>query len=188
MSLIPYTPTSYCIYNNYDYVEWLPNIVWTNPVYAIILSYFIGMYAGIFLSIEYINKYNYIMYGLMDSDTESDNTERDNTDNTYNTNDDDDDEDYTEEDLKEDEDEDEKQEEDDDTEFTKMEIRDAIDTLYIKTGEWDNFVSTKSIYLRLQNLFPSITKFMVKEAMNIKPKYVTGTQYNIKGYRFITAI
>ena len=226
MSLIPYTPTSECfymygysIYNHYNYVEWLPNIVWTNPIYSIILSYFIGMYAGIFMSIEYVHKYNYVLYGVMDSDSEKDSDEDKETENNEtednepedketeeclkdddNDDDQDDDlnddesdneskdEDYTEEDLKQDEAHDDKQEEEDENEFTKMEIRDTIDNLYIKTDDWDNFVSTKSIYVRLQKLYPSITKFMVKEAMNVKPRYITGTQHNAKGYRFITPV
>lgn len=201
MSLIPYTPTSECfyIYNHYNYVEWLPNIVWTNPIYSIILSYFIGMYAGIFMSVDYVHKYNYIMYGVMDSDSNEDNDsnedketdeclEDDNEDDDLKDNEIEDDEDYTEEDLKQDEAHDEKQEEDDENEFTKMEIRDTIDNLYIKTDDWDNFVSTKSIYVRLQKLYPSITKFMVKEAMNNKPRHITGTQHNVKGYRFITPV
>jgi hypothetical protein len=208
MSLIPYVPTSECVYTHYDYVEWLPNIniVWGNPVYSIILSYFIGIYAGIFLSIDYVHKYTYIMHDLMDSDNEKqddkesdenddesdedkDDEDKDDEDQDDESDDDDqDDEDYTEEDLKQDEEHDEKQEEEDDNEFTKMEIRDAIDKLYLKTEEWDNFISTKSIYLRLQKVYPSITKFMVKEAMHLKPKYITGTQHNTKGYRFISAV
>jgi len=216
MSLIPYTPTSECfymygqsIYNHYNYVEWLPNIVWTNPIYSIILSYFIGMYAGIFMSVDYVHKYNYIMYGIMESDSdndsdknldkdsnkdketednESEDNESEDKDSDKETDDEIDDEDYTEEDLKQDEYEDEKQDEEDENEFTKMEIRDTIDKLYIKTDEWDNFVSTKSIYVRLQKLYPTITKFMVKEAMNVKPRYITGTQYNAKGYRFISVV
>ena len=180
-----------CITNAYNSY---PLIIDSNC--AIIMVYFIGMFVGILITIDY---YKPLQNKLLNeqsqehdkNEKQEDDDEKDN-DEKDNDNDDDDDEDYDPNEEDEGEDEEEEKEEDevekDENDLKKEKVRHTIDIIYVYTDEWSDFVSKKSIYLRLQKLYPTITKFMVKEAMNIEPRYISGTQHNTAGYRYITEL
>ena len=110
--------------------------------------------------------------------------------------DDEDDSDYEpsehdEEDDEEEDDEEEDDEEEDEEEeekLTDIDLRDTINKLYIYTDIWEDFVPLKSIYTRVQKLYPDVTKFMIKEAMNLDPRVLTGSKFSVKGYRCMVAI
>ena len=156
-----------------------------DPNYAIIMVYFIGMFVGIMITIDYykpnklLNDLEHLKEDIEDEDDED-----------YIPNEDDEEEDDEQEDDedKDDEQEYEEQEDDEDYDLNKETVRTTIDIIYIYTDKWEDFVSKKSIYLRLQKIYPTITKFMVKEAMNIEPRYITGSQHNTGGYRYISEL
>ena len=158
-----------------------------DPIYYVLLAYFIGLYSGIFLSVDYVNKYFSILNGFVcvnesdvnesdvnESNHDSSNNDSSNNDELYDTS------------MPMDEVMTHK--------FTctntmsKEDIRDTIDTLYISTNGWDDFVPLSSIYKRIQILYPNVSWFIVKDALNIEPNYITGTHHNTKGIRYIKAV
>jgi len=161
-----------------------------DPIYSIILAYFIGLYAGIFVSLEYVGNYNNIIYGLMapnnNEHEDKDDEDKDDEDKKETVNEDianevsDDDSDYVPDES------DSESESDNDVDLE--EIRDTINKLFVKTTKWSNFVSTKTIYTRIQALYPDVTKCIIKEAMNMEPTYITGSEHGKKGYRYMVAI
>ena len=191
-------------YNSY------PLTIDTN--YAIIIVYFIGMFVGIVITIDYYkplqhkllndhpygNYQEYVknkIYDTKEDDEQEDKDDEDKDDEDYDPNQDDEQEDNEPEDNEQEDDEQEdnepehdEQEDNEVYDLKKETVRKTIDIIYVYTDVWTDFVSKKSIYLRLQNIYPTITKFMIKEAMNMEPRYITGTQYNTGGYRYITEL
>ncbi len=174
------------------------NMYW-DPIYAILISYFLGVYVGILIGIERNsdNKFNIKPdNSLSDSIIEDPifqdpiqedpiqepplkKTRFEDTPNVVD--DDDDDSDYVPS-------ESESESDSESDELAKIELRDTINKLYICTDIWEDYVSFSSIYKRIQILYPNITKFMLKEAMNMDPRFITGTQFNKRGYRYIMAV
>jgi len=171
-----------CITNAYNSY---PLIIDSNC--AIIMVYFIGMFVGILITIDY---YKPLQNKLLNEQSQEydKNEKQEDDDKKDDDKEDNDDEEDEEEDEGEEEDEVEEEKEEDENDLKKEKVRHTIDIIYVYTDEWSDFVSKKSIYLRLQKLYPTITKFMVKEAMNIEPRYISGTQHNTAGYRYITEL
>jgi hypothetical protein len=149
--------------------------------YAIIMVYFIGMFVGILITVDY---YKPIQHKFL-NDNEEQEQEDDEEEDDEEEDDEDDDEDYDPNEEDEEYHPNEEESEEEDNDLKKETVRNTIDIIYVYTDEWSDFVSKKSIYLRLQKLYPTITKFMVKEAMNMEPRYISGTQHNTAGYRYI---
>jgi hypothetical protein len=165
-----------------------------DTTYGMILIYLIGVYVGMLITTETkspptkLKPINDIDLNKDEDDQDDEDYEDD--DDEYQDYEDQDDEDQ-EHDEQEDEDQDDEDQENDgqdENELKAETVRSTIDIIYIYTDKWDDFVSKKSIYLRLQKLYPTITKFMVKEAMNIEPRYITGSQHNTGGYRYISEL
>ena len=187
---------SLCIYNPktsnmFDSID-------TN--YYILMTYLIGIFTGILISFEYSAKYYEILYKV-NKDQDADDSDNDESGDETNdeSGDDSDDEDYKEEsgdDSGEESNDDSGEESGDDSKNTTKliheilveQVRDTINTLYICTNDWSNFVSEYSICNRVQVLYPNISKNIIREAMNMEPKYTTGSQYNKKGYRYIMSV
>jgi len=175
-----------------------------DTTYGMILIYLIGVYVGMLITTETkspptkLKPINDIDLNKDEDDQSDGDQDDEDQDDEYQDDEDQDDEDQEDEDYDEQEDEDQDDEDQNDDEYQdddqdenelKAEtVRSTIDIIYIYTDKWDDFVSKKSIYLRLQKLYPTITKFMVKEAMNIEPRYITGSQHNTGGYRYISEL
>jgi cobalamin biosynthesis protein CobT len=175
------------------------------------MTYFIGIFTGILISFEYTEKYSEILYTVTndDQDKEDEDQDKDDEDDEdYNdesndgssdsgdeSNDNSSDESNDGSSDSGDESNDESNDSSDSKNTSKLiheilveQVRDTINTLYICTNDWSNFVSEYSICNRVQVLYPNISKNIIHEAMNMEPKYTTGSQYNKKGYRYIMSV
>ncbi len=167
-----------------------------DTTYGMILIYLIGVYVGMLITTETkspptkLKPINDIDLNKDEDDqSDEDQDDEDYEDQEHDEQDQEHDEQDDEDQDNEDQNDDEYQDDDQDENELKAEtVRSTIDIIYIYTDKWDDFVSKKSIYLRLQKLYPTITKFMVKEAMNIEPRYITGSQHNTGGYRYISEL
>jgi hypothetical protein len=200
--VVPYDDFVSTDFNGLVVSPYISYTMYWDPIYAILISYFLGVYVGILIGIERNsdNKFNIkpdnslsdniqddpILEDPIDEDKEikeppikktrfEDIKESDDDDS------DDDDSDYVPTDS-------ESESESESDELAKIEIRDTINKLYICTDMWEDYVSFSSIYKRIQILYPNITKFMLKESMNMDPRFITGTQFNKRGYRYIMAV
>lgn len=166
MSLCMYRPTT-PYYGNLNIL--LDNSIDAN--YYILISYFIGIFTGIFISFEYFN--------TVTKEKEVQDSE-DEKDEDYNSSDS--------ESSDSDSSESSDSSDSNNQEGIVLQVRDSIDTLYICTNDWANFVTEYSIFKRIQVLYPTITKQIINKAMSLEPNYTTGSQHNKKGYRYITAV
>jgi hypothetical protein len=141
--------------------------------YSVLVSYFIGIFTGIFITLEYSTRYSVIK----DTDTKGTNTMDTDTKET----------DTKETDTNDEDDEDYIPDEDDDEDDIE-EIRNVIETLFIKKNNWNCFVSMNKIYKKVSMLYPEVTQHIIKEAMKMEPPYVTGTEHGKKGYRYIICV
>ena len=154
------------------------NMYW-DPIYAILISYFLGVYVGILIGIERNsdNKFNIKPDNSVSDSIEEDPIQEDPIQEPplkktrF--------QDINDSDTKDD---------DDDSDYVPTESDSESDSEYICTDIWEDYVSFSSIYKRIQILYPNITKFMLKEAMNMDPRYITGTRFNKRGYRYIMAV
>ena len=159
--------------------------------YSVLLSYLIGIFTGIFITLEYSTRYSEILYSVT-RDTETKDTQTMDTQtmdyetmdydikdiqaDDYDINDEDQDDYFNEEYIP------------DETEIEIEEIRNTIETLFIKKNDWNYFVSMNKIYKRVSVLYPDVSRSKIKEAMELEPPYVTGTEHGKKGYRYIMCV
>jgi hypothetical protein len=197
--VVPYDDFVSTDFNGLVVSPYISYTMYWDPIYSILISYFLGVYVGILIGIERNsdNKFNIkpdnslsdniqddpILEDPIDEDKEikEPSIKKTRFEDIKESDDDDSDSDYVPTDS-------ESESESESDELAKIEIRDTINKLYICTDMWEDYVSFSSIYKRIQILYPNITKFMLKESMNMDPRFITGTQFNKRGYRYIMAV